>query len=64
MFAAALWEAIGAASGDSGDTIPSCFGPRWPNVATEKSSWTADSRSFWTLFVSPIVLRNRFAHPN
>ncbi|KAI0084430.1 hypothetical protein BDY19DRAFT_987551 [Irpex rosettiformis] len=61
-FSSSLWEAIGLASADSGSTIPSCFGPRSPNVASEKVSWTADSRSFWTLFVAPIVLKGRFMH--
>lgn len=56
----ALWEAIGLASADSGSTIPSSLGPRSPNIASEKASWTADSRSFWTLFVAPIVLDGRF----
>ncbi|KAI0087621.1 hypothetical protein BDY19DRAFT_1073305 [Irpex rosettiformis] len=60
-FTPEVWEAIGKASADSGSTIPLCFGPRPPNVASEKSSWTADSRSFWTLFVGPVVLRDRFA---
>ncbi|KAI0083042.1 hypothetical protein BDY19DRAFT_987984 [Irpex rosettiformis] len=59
---AMLWEAIGSASAASGSTIPSAFGPRSPNIASEKVSWTADSRSFWTLFVALIVLKGRFTH--
>lgn len=61
-FPTALWEAIGLASAESGSTVPSALGPRSPNVASEKASWTADSRSFWTLFIAPIVLRGRFVH--
>ncbi|KAI0087703.1 hypothetical protein BDY19DRAFT_892356 [Irpex rosettiformis] len=59
-FTPPVWEAIGKTSADSGSTIPSCFGPRSPNIAADKSSWTADSRSLWTLFVGPIVLKDRF----
>lgn len=62
-FPAATWTAIGAASEESGFTIPAAFGPRSPNVATDKTSWTADSRSLWTLFVAPTVLEGRFSHP-
>lgn len=58
---AAVWEAIGEASEHCGSTIPSCFGPRVPNVAKDKTMWTADSRAFWTLFVAPVVLQDRFS---
>ncbi|KAI0683538.1 hypothetical protein C8Q76DRAFT_662367 [Earliella scabrosa] len=57
-----IWDAIGVASAQSGDTIPSSFGPRSPNVASDKTSWTADSRSFWTLYVAPVLLEGRFLH--
>ncbi|TFK82780.1 hypothetical protein K466DRAFT_499707 [Polyporus arcularius HHB13444] len=55
-------DAIGAASAGSGDTIPSAFGPRSPNMANDKTSWTADSLSFWSLYVAPVVLQGRFLH--
>lgn len=55
-----VWDAIGEACENSGDSIPSVFGPRPPNVAASKSSWTADTRSFWTLYIGPVVLDNRF----
>ncbi|KAI0714182.1 hypothetical protein C8T65DRAFT_573761 [Cerioporus squamosus] len=55
-------DVIGAASAASGDTIPSMFGPRSPNVANDKSSWTADSLSFWSLYIAPVILQNRFLH--
>lgn len=56
-----VWAAIGEACEKSGSSIPSAFGPRPPNVATDKMSWTAESRAFWTLYMGPVLLRNRFA---
>lgn len=55
-----VWEAIGEASAASGDTIPYIFGPRPPNVASDRVSWTADTRSFWTQYIAPILLEHRF----
>ncbi|KAI0659177.1 hypothetical protein C8Q70DRAFT_916325 [Cubamyces menziesii] len=60
QLATAVWEEIGSASAASGDSIPYVFGPRPPNVANDKTSWTADTRSFWTLYVAPVLLRGRF----
>lgn len=57
-----VWEAIGAASASAGSTIPSAFGARPPNIATNKSACTAESWSFWTLFVGPVLLHRRFSH--
>ncbi|CDO68471.1 hypothetical protein BN946_scf184754.g5 [Trametes cinnabarina] len=57
-----VWDAIGAASAESGGYIPYVFGPRPPNVASDKTSWTADTRSFWTQYVGPVLLERRFKH--
>ncbi|KAI0692136.1 hypothetical protein C8T65DRAFT_586838 [Cerioporus squamosus] len=57
-----VWEAIGQASAKSGDTIPGIYGPRPPNVASDKMSWTADTRSFWFQYVGPVLLARRFKH--
>ena len=46
-----VWKAIGEACNASGSSIPSAYGPRPFNVALDKVSWTADSRSFWFLSV-------------
>ncbi|KAI0826921.1 hypothetical protein BC628DRAFT_1319465 [Trametes gibbosa] len=62
QFPPAVWEAIGKASAASGNNIPYVFGPRPPNVASDKTSWTADTRSFWMLYMAPILLKNRFSH--
>ncbi|KAI0369836.1 hypothetical protein BV20DRAFT_1036311 [Pilatotrama ljubarskyi] len=58
----AVWDEIGRAGIASGDLIPYVFGPKPPNVASDKISWTADTRAFWTLYVAPVVLRGRFIH--
>ncbi|KAH9847274.1 hypothetical protein C2E23DRAFT_742220 [Lenzites betulinus] len=55
-----IWDAIGAASAESGNYVPYIFGPRPPNVASDKTSWTADTRSFWTQYVGPVLLERRF----
>ncbi|KAJ3912076.1 hypothetical protein F5877DRAFT_93663 [Lentinula edodes] len=57
---AKIWEAIGAATSASGSTIPSAFGARPPNVADDKQATTADSWSFWLLYLGPILLQNKF----
>jgi len=41
-------------------TIPSSFGARVPNLATNKSACSADVWSFWTLHLGPVLLRQRF----
>ncbi|VDC05579.1 unnamed protein product [Peniophora sp. CBMAI 1063] len=55
-----VWDAIGAAAAASGSTIPGCFGARPPNFAAEKMSSTADTWSFWTLYLAPIQLDRQF----
>jgi hypothetical protein len=55
-----VWDAIGAASAASGSTIPYAFGARPPNFVTQKSACSAETWSFWTLFLGPILLRKRF----
>jgi hypothetical protein len=57
---AKVWQAIGAATAASGSTIPYAFGARPPNVASDKTSCTADTWSFWTLYLSPVLLRRKF----
>lgn len=63
QFPDAVWEAISGAGAASGDFIPYIFGPRPPNVASDKVAWTAEARSMWTLYIAPIVLDNRFERP-
>jgi hypothetical protein len=53
------WKAAGRASEAAGATLPSAFGPSPPNISSDGVSWTADTRSFWALYVGPIVLQDR-----
>jgi hypothetical protein len=55
-----VWEAIGAATAASGSSIPLAFGARPPNVADDKSATTADTWSFWLLYLGPVLLSRRF----
>ena len=54
------WDAIGTTTAASGSTIPSAFGARPPNFMTQKSACSAETWSFWTLFLRPILLCRRF----
>jgi hypothetical protein len=57
------WAAIWAASLTAHRTIPSVMGPGMPNSPPDAITWTADSRCFWSLYIAPIVLENRFPDP-
>jgi hypothetical protein len=58
---AGVWEAIGEATKASGSTIPAAYATaRPPNVAEETSACTADSWSFWALYLGPVLLKGRF----
>ncbi|KAJ3816566.1 hypothetical protein EV361DRAFT_802934 [Lentinula raphanica] len=55
-----VWEAIGNATYASGSTIPSSFGARPPNIVEDKQATTADTWSFWLLYLGPILLQDKF----
>ena len=55
-----VWEAIGTATAASGSEIPSSFGARPPNVCDDKMACTADTWSFWMLYLGPVLLSKRF----
>ena len=57
----AVWEAIGELTAGCGATVPSAFCSRPPNIAHDVSSCTADSWSFWALYLGPVLLRKRFS---
>ena len=57
------WKAIGVATYECSALIPSQFGARVPNIHNKHSEFTAENWSFWTLFITPILLRNAFTHP-
>jgi hypothetical protein len=58
-----IWSEICETGSASGDTIPSQFGARVPNLEKERSHMTAEAWSFWVMYIAPIVLRNRFTKP-
>jgi hypothetical protein len=60
IIAPGAWKAIGEAGSASGDTIPSCFGARIPNIVTERSHFTAEKWLFWAIYLAPTLLRGRF----
>ena len=62
-FSKTIWEAIGGAAAASGITIPSAFGSRVPNTATHRGQYMAEMWSFWTLYLGPVLLHQRFWHP-
>lgn len=55
-----VWEAVGNATAASGSIIPSAFGARPPNVCDDKMACTADTWSFWMLYLGPVLLSKRF----
>ncbi|KAL1694099.1 hypothetical protein GGG16DRAFT_47889 [Schizophyllum commune] len=55
-----VWQAIGEATAKSGAYIPSVFTGRPPNCAEPKGAATADSWSFWLLYLGPRLLARHF----
>jgi Transposase family tnp2 len=58
-----VWEAIGQACTESGCTMPSSFGCRVPNIATERHHFIAESWFLFATLLGPVLLRQRFAQP-
>nr|GAT49353.1 predicted protein [Mycena chlorophos] len=55
-------EAIGSACVAAGNTTPSAFGARVPNLATQRHYYTAESYTLFSTLLAPVVLRNRFSN--
>ena len=55
-----IWQAVGEATATSGTNIPSAYGVRVPNIAKDRSYFSAEMWSFWTLYLGPVLLRRRF----
>lgn len=55
-----VWDAIGASTAMSKSTIPLCYSAAVPNIATDRSSFSAKAWSQWALVIGPIVLNHRF----
>jgi hypothetical protein len=50
---------VGKIGEQSGSKIPYVFGPRPPNITSDKVSWTAETRAFYTMHVAPSAFRDR-----
>ncbi|KAF7329188.1 hypothetical protein MKEN_00179400 [Mycena kentingensis (nom. inval.)] len=55
-----VWEAIGAATAASGSIIPSDYCSRPQNVAADRTMCSAETWSFWMLYLGPVLLQNQF----
>ena len=55
-----VWDAIGQATEASGSSIPSAYGVRIPNIAKDRSYFSAEMWSFWAMYLAPVLLRRRF----
>ncbi|QRV89782.1 Transposase family tnp2 [Ceratobasidium sp. AG-Ba] len=55
-----VWDAIGAACASSGDTIPSIFGCRVPNLAEKKRHVTAEACMLFATLIGPAFLYRQF----
>jgi hypothetical protein len=58
-----IWTEIGRATAESGRTCPSQFGKRVPDIAERLYEFTAETWSFWALYLAPVLLRGRFRRP-
>jgi hypothetical protein len=56
-----VWEAICEAGAKSGDTIPSRFRAWIPNLELEWSNMTAETWSFWAMYLGPAPLKGKFS---
>lgn len=63
VLAGSVWESIGAATAASGQSIPSAYGPRVPNIQADRSNISAEMWSIWTLYIGPVLLHRRFTKP-
>lgn len=56
-------DAMGEACEHSGNTIPSAFGSRVPNLSTQRHQFIAETWLLFTTMLGPTVLRQRFLKP-
>jgi hypothetical protein len=61
-FAPHIWEEIGAETADAMKNIPSTFVHVLGNIASDRSTFTAEAWGFWFMHLAPILLRNHFPH--
>lgn len=58
----ATWKELGLATVLSNATIPSAFGRSIPNIAEDRTFFTAEAYLVWATMYSRILLRDRFPH--
>lgn len=56
-----VWSAIGRAAAESGATIPSQFGAKIPDFSAHPFKMIAETWSFLTLSLAPILLHGKFS---
>lgn len=58
-----IWSEMSRAAAESGWDIPSCFGARVPDFIARPSEMTAETWSFFAMFLAPILLHGKFKKP-
>jgi hypothetical protein len=58
-----VWNEIGRETAEAVKDIPAAFVRHLPDIATDRSSFTAEAWSFWFMHLAPFLLQNRFADP-
>ena len=57
-----IWKDISEAAAASGSTIPSTFGAKVPDFNAHPSEMIAETWSFFTLHLVPILLHGKFSN--
>jgi hypothetical protein len=57
QLAPTVFDAIGEAAAAAGDHIPATFSCQIPNLAKDRTYFTAESWSFWALYIGPVLLQ-------
>lgn len=55
-----VWKEIGSETANAVKHIPSSYVNVLPNIAKDRSHYTAETWAFWFIYVAPIVLKGRF----
>jgi len=57
-----IWQQIGDETAAAVKNIPAAFCRVLGNIHNDRSSFTAESYSFWFIYIAPILLHGRFQH--
>ena len=60
QIASNVWDEIGAETAEAVSSIPSAFVRVLPDIAKDRSGFTAESWCFWFLYLAPTLLKGRF----